>query len=156
EWEASLKRGVFATYLAGAWFAGQMAVRWAPEERGLWRAAPIPGGALAPFGGTFYAIPKQSTQKRLAWEVIKYMTMARDHPLRAFDRFDASRALLATQDDPFFEQPIEYLGGQKARALWRDTANRIPALVIDRHEQLAAETVNTALAEVLDQGKDPA
>ena len=39
--------------------------------------------------------------------------------------------------------------------LWRDTANRIPATIVDPHDQLAADTVNTAMAEVLEQGKDP-
>jgi multiple sugar transport system substrate-binding protein len=156
EWEDGLKRGAFATYLSGAWFAGQLASRWAPEAKGLWRAAPLPGGALASFGGTFYAIPKKSTQKSLAWEFVKYMTLDREQQVRAFERFDAFPALLAAQDDPFFEQPIEYLGGQKARVLWRDTANRIPATTVDRHDQLAADTVNTAVTEVLEQGKDPA
>lgn len=154
-WAEALKRGKFATMLTGAWFGGQMADRWATETRGLWRAAPLPGGALAPFGGSFYAIPKKSAQKDLAWEFVQYMTLDKEQQLRAFKNYDAFPALLAAQDDPFYAQPVAFLGDQKARLLWRDIANRIPAIAVDRDDQLAADTVVAALNEVLNQDKDP-
>lgn len=154
DWVEALKRGKFATQLMGAWFGGQTQDRWAPETRGLWRAAPLPGGSLASFGGTFYAISKKSTQKDLAWEFVQYMTLDKEQQLRAFKNFDAFPALLAAQDDPFYAQPVSFLGDQKARVLWRDIANRIPAITVDRNDQLADETVDRALGEVLNQDKD--
>ena len=60
---------------------------------------------------------------------------------------------LAAQD---FDEPVEFLGGQKARVLWRELANRIPPLRVDRNDALATQAVDTALQEVLEQDKDPA
>jgi multiple sugar transport system substrate-binding protein len=154
EWSEGFKRGTFATQMMGAWLGGHLAGSLAPNTKGLWRAAPLPENALASYGGTFYAIPKKSNQKELAWEFIKFMTLDKDQQLRAFKSQDAFPALISAQNDTFFEQPIDFLGGQKARLVWRDIANRIPAIEVDRYDQLAAEMTNTALDEVLDEGKD--
>jgi multiple sugar transport system substrate-binding protein len=156
DWRHGWTGGTFATQMMGAWLSGQMATWGAPDAKGLWRAAPLPEGASASFGGTFYAIPKKAAHKALAWQFIQYMTLDKEQQQRAFKKYDAFPALLAAQDDPFFEQPVEFLGGQKARVVWRELANRIPPMAVDRNDALAEQAVKTALDEVLEQGKDPA
>jgi multiple sugar transport system substrate-binding protein len=156
EWTEGFKRGTLATQLSGAWLAGHLNNWLAPKTRGLWRATQLPEGAWAAYGGTFFAIPKNSNlaTKALAWEFIKMLTVERQMQLQAFKSQDAFPALLQAHDDPFFEQPIEFLGGQKARLLWRDAARHINAVQVHKQDSFADEVVNTELDKVLDRDKD--
>ena len=156
EWSEGFKRGTIATQMTGAWLAGHMNNWLAPSTRGLWRAAPLPEGAFAAYGGTFFAIPRATpaANKPLAWEFIQLMTLDRNVQLSAFKTQDAFPALLETYGDPFFNQPIEFLGGQVARVGWRDAARRISAVTVHKQDAFADEVINTELDKVLDRNKD--
>jgi multiple sugar transport system substrate-binding protein len=156
EWSEGFKRGTIATQMTGAWLAGHLNNWLAPETKGLWRAASLPEGAFAAYGGTFFAIPRgaPADHKALAWELIKFMTLNRDMQLSAFKSQDAFPALLETYDDTFFEQPIAFLGGQRARVEWRKAATRISAVSVHKQDAFADEVINTELDKVLDRGKD--
>lgn len=153
-WSQGFKNGNIATQMSGAWLAGQMASWIAPTTKGLWRASQLPEKAWGAWGGTFYAIPKAAKNKALAWEFIQFMTLNRDAQLSAFKVQDAFPALLEAHTDPFYDQPIEFLGGQKARLLWREAALKINAIDVNKLDPIADEIVNTELDKVLDQGKD--
>ncbi len=154
EWSEGFKRGTIATQMMGAWLGGHLANWLAPNTKGLWRATNLPNNAYAFWGGTFYAIPKKAQHKELSWEFIKFMTLSKDVQLQAFKDQDAFPALLDAQNDTFYDQPVPFLGGQKARALWKDAVQKIPALDVSKHDQVAEEVVATELDKVLDQGKD--
>ena len=156
EWSEGFKRGSIATQLTGAWLAGHLNNWLAPSTKGQWRAAALPEGAFAAYGGTFLAIPRSAPaeHKRLAWQFIQLLTLNREMQLAAFKTQDAFPALLATFDDPFFEQPIEFLGGQKARLGWRAAAQQIAAVGVHKQDAFADEVINTELDKVLDRGKD--
>jgi multiple sugar transport system substrate-binding protein len=156
EWSEGFKRGALTTQLTGAWLAGHLNNWLAPDTKGNWRASDLPEGASAAFGGAFLAIPKGATaaNKPMAWELVKLLTQTRELQLAAFKSQDAFPALLETHSDPFFEQPIEFLGGQKARLLWRSAASRITAVAVHKQDAYAEEVINTELDKVLDQGKD--
>lgn len=156
EWSEGFKRGTIATQMSGAWLSGHMNNWLAPGTRGLWRASQLPEHSFAAFGGTFFAIPKgvPAAHKRLAWEFIKMMTLNREVQLGAFKAQDAFPALIETYDDPFFELPIEFLGGQKARVIWREAARNITAIAVHKQDSFADEVINTELDKVLDRGKD--
>ena len=62
-------------------------------------------------------------------------------------------ALLSTYDDPFFEEPIAFLGGQKARIGWREAARQIQAVTVHKQDAFAGEVIDTELDKVLDHGK---
>lgn len=155
DWSEHLRRGRLATELSGAWMAGQMATSVAPGTKGLWRVAQLPGNSFAGFGGSYYAIPRRSdpAKKALAWSLIQSLTLDRDLQLRAFKSQDAFPALLSAHEDPFFDQPVEFLGGQKARQLWREAARRIPARPLHRQHKFAEEVINSELDNVLIYGK---
>jgi multiple sugar transport system substrate-binding protein len=156
EWVESLRRGSVATEMCGAWLAGHMANYIAPNSKGLWRAAPLPQGAQASWGGSFYAIPRKISAERklLAWDFIRFMTTDKNMQLAAFKKLDAFPSLLTAADDPFVDEPIDYLGGQRARQLWRDSATRIPALQVNRLDATVDLIVKAELNHVLEQGKD--
>jgi multiple sugar transport system substrate-binding protein len=156
EWAEAFRRSATATELGGSWMVGQMANWVAPGTAGLWRAAQLPEGTWVSYGGTYYAIPRDSDpeKKALAWELIEMMTLDRDRQLAALKTQDAFPALLAAQDDPLLEQPQAFLGGERARVLWREAARHITATAVHRQAKFAEDVVNTELDYVLDDGKD--
>ena len=156
DWSEGLRRGTLATQLSGAWMAGHLSNWIAPNTKGLWRAAQLPEGVFAADGGTFFAIARgaPAAHKPLAWEFIKLMTLERDIQLDAFKRINAFPALVSTFDDPFFDQPIAFLGGEPARQIWRKAALQITAVSVHKQDAFAEEVTDTELDKVLDQGKD--
>lgn len=155
EWAELLKRGRLATEMSGGWMAGQMANWVAPATAGKWRVAQLPENTYCSYGGTYYAIPRRSApeRKQLAWQLIQELTLDRQRQLDAFRSQDAFPALLAAQDDPFFDQPVPFLGGQRARLLWRDAARRIPVVRMHKQQKFADEVLNAELDNVLEYGK---
>jgi multiple sugar transport system substrate-binding protein len=145
EWSQGFKNGTIATQMSGAWLSAQMASWIAPTTKGLWRASQLPEKSWSAWGGTFYAIPKAAKNKALAWEFIQLMTLSREAQLSAFKVQDAFPALLEAQTDPFFDQPIEFLGGQKARLLWREAALKVNAIDVNKLDPIADEIINTEL-----------
>jgi multiple sugar transport system substrate-binding protein len=154
EWSEGFKRGTIATQMTGAWLAGHLNNWLAPETKGLWRAAQLPEKAFGSWGGSFYSIPKGAKNKALAADFIQMMTLTPELQLAAFKSQDAFPALLETHKDVFFDQPIEFLGGQKARLIWREAAQKIKAVDVHKLDPIAEEIINTELDKVLDQGKD--
>ncbi len=156
EWAEGFRRGNLATQLTGAWLAGHLNNWLAPNTKGMWRAAQLPEESWAGYGGTFLAIARgaPADHKLLAWEFIQLMTLNRDLQLSAFKSQDAFPALLEAHNDAFFEQPIAFLGGQKARLQWRDASRRITAVSVHKQDSFASEVIDTELDKVLDQGKD--
>ena len=155
EWAEGFKRGSLATELGGAWLVGQLSNWVAPQTAGLWRAAALPEGANAGYGGAFYAMPRRAdpARKRMAWRFIELMTLDPARQLAAFKSHDAFPALLSTHEDAFFEQPVAFLGGQPARLLWRSAARRISASPVHKQNNFADEVLGAALDGVLNRGK---
>jgi multiple sugar transport system substrate-binding protein len=154
EWSEGIKRGRVATYLMGAWLVGHLKNSLATNSSGLWRSAQLPGGLYGSYGGSFYAIPAKAAHKPAAWEFIRFMTMEREIQLGSMRAVDAFPALRAAQNDPYFDQPIEFLGGQVARVMWREIAEKIPPVPTNRNDSVAAAIVNTEFDKVLNEGKD--
>jgi multiple sugar transport system substrate-binding protein len=154
EWSEGFKRDKVASQMMGAWLGGHLSNWLAPESKGKWRSAQLPAGAFASWGGSFYAIPKNAQNKAAAWEFIKFMTTSKEMQIEAFRSLDAFPALVEAQADAFVDQPIEYFGGQKARQLWKTSADKIQAIAVDKFDPIANEIVNTELDKVLEQNKD--
>lgn len=153
EWTQGLRSGRVAAQMMGSWLAGHLKNWIAPAATGLWRAAQLPEGAFAAWGGSYYAIPKQARQPALAWELLQLMALDKAQQLSAFEALDAFPALLDAQADPVMDQALPYLGGQPARQLWRTAAARIAPTASDRYDPIAGLVVQAELMKVLDQGK---
>lgn len=155
EWTEGYKQGKFATQTFGAWFAGHLNNWLNPEAKGKWRAAQLPGNSFASYGGSFYAIPTKATNKAAAWEFIKYLTLDKQQQLLAFDMVDAYPSLLEAQaDTAALAKPVEYLGGQQARQLWKVAADKVAAITVDKYDVVAQEIVTSELENVLSKNKD--
>ncbi|WP_269533661.1 ABC transporter substrate-binding protein [Chitinimonas sp. BJYL2] len=156
DWTEGFRRGTIATQMIGAWLAGFLGSWLAPQTRGLWRAAQLPEGAYAAYGGSFYALPAKAdpANRILAWDLMQHLTLNRKLLLDAFQAHDIFPALVDTFDDPFFDEPLPFLGGQPARRVWRDAARKITAVAVHRQDGFADEVINTELDKVLLRDKD--
>jgi len=153
EWTTGLRQGRIATQMMGSWLTGHLKNWIAPASSGLWRSTVLPGGISASYGGSFYAIPKQAANKAAAWEFIRLMTTDVPTQLNSLRVLDSFPALLAAQNDPFFDQPIEYLGGQPARQLWREIAGKVPAITVNKYDSMATDMIRSEFEEVLTENK---
>ncbi len=154
EWYDAFKKGTVATQFSGAWLQGHLQNWMAPETKGLWRVQQLPEGMYASWGGSFYGVTSASKNKALAWELIKFLTTERETQIAGFKAIGAFPSLLSAQEDPSFSEPVEFLGGQQARLLWRDAARRVKPLRANKYDRIANEILSSALSQVLDEGKD--
>ena len=154
EWTEGLKRGTITVQMMGAWLGGHLKDWIAPESDGLWRTANLANGSLASWCFSFYSIPVKAQHKAEAWKFIEFMATNKEVQLLAMKDINAFPALIEAQDDEFFEQPSPYLGNQKARRQWRETAKKIPAVSMDRYDEVARQVINDALEQVLEKDAD--
>ena len=56
--------------------------------------------------------------------------------------------------DKSFNEPVPFLGGQKARLLWKASAKRIKPIDVNKYDTVAETIIQTALGKVLDEGAD--
>ncbi|PWF45507.1 ABC transporter substrate-binding protein [Massilia glaciei] len=154
EWAEGFKRDKVATQMSGSWFSGHLAKWLAPNSRSHWRTAALPGGAMASYGGSFYAIPSKAANKAQAWLFIQFLTTNKDVQLASLRNISAFPALLGAHADPMMDQPQPYFGGQKTWQLARATAARVPVIRVDKYDPVANDIVNTELENVLEQNKD--
>jgi len=153
-WNDGLMNGGVVSIMSGAWMVGHLATWIAPDSKGLWRAAQLPGNTWGAWGGTFYTVPKRAKNKALAWEFIKFMTLNREVQIAAFKTQNAFPSLVNAHDDPFFELPVDYLGGQRARILWREAARHVSSIEVNELDQKASDVIYNQLDKVLNQGKN--
>ena len=153
EWGEAFKRGTVATQMMGAWLGGHLANWLAPDTSGKWRSAHLPNGAYASWGGSFYAVPKKAEHQAQAWALIEYLTQDAKQQKAALEKFNAFPALVKAQTGDDFDAPIAFLGDQAARGQWRDSAMRIVATKVFKHDAIAEEILNAELDQVLLRGK---
>ncbi|MED5621076.1 ABC transporter substrate-binding protein [Ideonella sp. BN130291] len=154
EWTAGFKHDRIATQMMGAWLAGHLKNWLAPHSAGQWRSALLPGGQVASYGGSFYAIPRLASHKQAAWDFIRFLTTRKDVQLNSLKVMDAFPALLAAQDDPMMDEPLPFLGGQRARLLWRDIARQVPPIPVNRNDSMATDVIRSEFEQVVSEGKD--
>lgn len=153
EWGESLKRGTVSVQMMGAWLGGHLQNWLAPNTSGLWRSTVLPERVATSWGGTFYAIPKKAVNKELAWDLIQHLVLDTKQQQMAFEKFNAFPALIGAQSGDFFSQPVAFLGGQKARMEWKNTASQIKPTMVFKNDSVAEEIVNAELDLVLTKNK---
>lgn len=154
EWTEGLRRGTISVQLMGAWLGGHLQDWIAPEAKGKWRTSQLPNGSYASWGGSFYSIPKKAEHKEEAWTFIEFMATSTEIQKLGFTEINAFPALVATHTDSFFDEEVAYLGDQKARLIWREAASHIPAVTVDRYDEVARQVVNDSLEKVLENDAD--
>jgi multiple sugar transport system substrate-binding protein len=155
EWTAALKNGTVLMEPNGAWLGGHLSSWIAPESKGKWRAADLPDGMYAKSGGSYAGIPEAADKKEAAWKFIKFYSTNKEIQVDNFKVADTFPSWKPAFKDPVMDEPVEYLGGQKARQKWMEAAENVPNVVTNNNDMMAEQIVNSALSDVLENGKDP-
>jgi cellobiose transport system substrate-binding protein len=124
QWNAGFKNGTFATIPCPSWMLGTIEKQSGPENKGKWDVARVPGdGAVR--GGSFLAVPTQSTHQKEAAELAKFLTSAKGQTaaFKAKNNFPSSPQAI---DDPavqgfanayFNDAPVGKIFGDSVKAL---------------------------------------
>ncbi len=127
EWFKQMGAGQIATWVVGAW--GLQALTGVlPDNEGLWRVAPQPvwnegDKATSQFGGSGTVVLAQSSKKEAAVEFAIWMNGSPE----GVESLKTDQGLLPTtvaawEDPAFIDEEIAYLGGQKARQIFAQSA----------------------------------
>jgi cellobiose transport system substrate-binding protein len=124
QWNAGFKNGAFATIPCPSWMLGTIEKQSGPENAGKWDVAKVPGnGAVR--GGSFLAVPTQSTHQKEAAELVKFLTSAKGQTaaFKSKNNFPSSPQAI---DDPavqgftnayFNNAPVGRIFGASVKAL---------------------------------------
>ena len=82
------------------------------------------------------------------------MTLDRETQLDSLRVLDAFPALAEAHNAPLMDEPLPYLGGQKARLLWRDIAAKVPPIPVNKHDAMATDVIRDEFENVVTHGKD--
>jgi lactose/L-arabinose transport system substrate-binding protein len=135
EWMAGLNNELIASYPGAVWLGGTIKdssgdygtskSRW-----GVFRLPAVERGGLriSNRGGSVLVIPDQCAQKEAAWAFVEYALCTREAQVAQYRNYDLFPAFLPALDDPFFQQPDDFYGGQKVRALFADGVTAVPVL----------------------------
>jgi len=129
---ASLRGDSVATYPMGAWWGGTTK-DYAPETAGDWGVFRLPameaGGLRASSsGGSVLVIPDQCRQKEATWTFVEFVLCNTKAQILHYKNFDLFPAWLPAYQDPFFDEPDPFFGGQNVRRLFAQDIEKIPPL----------------------------
>ncbi len=140
-----------ATIVEASWLGVNLKEWIAGDTTGLWGVAYMPAFAegqprASNDGGSTLAIPAGTQNFDAAWAFVEFMLANRENQIKQFAYSDFLPSLETTYDDPIFNEPDEFLGGQPARIIYLDVAKMIPeGRIYGPHYPLMHGHVGTAV-----------
>jgi len=158
EFFASFNNDTIASYPYAVWLGGSIK-DYAPDTSGNWGVfrlpAPDPGGLrTSNLGGSVLAIPDQGTEKAAAWAFVEYALCTSEGQLAQYRNFDLFPSLMTTYDDPFFDEPDPFYGGQSVRRLFATDIEQLPTLLRTNDWNEAKRYIEQGLSRWASDGED--
>ncbi len=153
EFNAAIKKNAIAGMGVAAWMQAGL-TRDQPQTVGHWRVIRAPGGDYNQ-GGSFLSIPQQTTKQEAAWEFVKFVCASAEGQNSIFKAAGIFPAYKPAWNDPIYDEPVEFFGGQRTYRLWTEIADRVPANSINPNDRQANDIVSNEIAKVNKLGKDP-
>ncbi len=154
EFMAGLKSDTIATYPMAVWFGGTIkdtVAEYAGQaaDWGVFRLPSLTPGGLrtSNLGGSVLVIPDQCRQKAAAWAFIEYALCTVEGQVAQYRSFDLFPAFLPALEDPYFDEPDPFFGGQQASRLFAMDLTRIPTLNRTRDWVQALRYLEQALSK---------
>jgi len=108
------------------------------------------------WGGSFVAIPEQSKNKEAAWKFVQWACATAEGQNVLFKKSGVFPAYKPAWQDPLYEAPVDFFGGQKTYKIWTEIADNIPAILRTPNDLQLDDIVGAELTKVLKESKDPA
>jgi multiple sugar transport system substrate-binding protein len=100
-------------------------------------------------------IPSQTKYKEEAWAFMSYMMNTKKGQNDQFLAVDYFPSYKPAWDDPLYDEPDPYFGGQKTRALWKKIAQGLADYVFTTiMDVTASSTIPTSVSTGIEQGLD--
>lgn len=154
DWAAGVKADAFAGMVIAAWMQGGL-TRDQPQTVGKWRVVHAPEGNYN-WGGSFVAIPEQSKNKEAAWKFVQWATATAEGQNVLFKQSGVFPAYKPAWQDPLYDAPVDFFGGQRVYRIWADIADNVKAILRTPNDLQLDDIVGAELTKVLKEAKDPA
>lgn len=148
----AMQQGKVATYFSAAWFDIIIHAE-APKTLGHWGVVPLPGGASANSGGSYYCLPAMGKQHDAAWTVASFMLASKEGlvPYLEGIKFLPGWKPIYTED-PVFTSPDPNYAGQVWLTQFVDNADNVPIIALNVNDPIASAAVTQAITNILHNG----
>jgi ABC-type glycerol-3-phosphate transport system substrate-binding protein len=108
------------------------------------------------WGGSFVAIPEQGKNKEVAWEFVQWACATAEGQNALFKKSGVFPAYKPAWQDPLYDAPVDFFGGQRAYRVWTELTSLIKAFPRTPNDVQLDDITNAELTKILKEGKDPA
>lgn len=129
-WYSAVQDGTIITIPGAAWLQYSIETNTMGLD-GKWRVMKMPafekGGSRATnIGGSVFVIPSQTKSPELAWKFVEFISLTVEGQIAMYKGAGPFPTLIEAYNDPYFDEPDPYLGGQKVRRMWAEIAQEVP------------------------------
>lgn len=160
-WFTAFGKGTTASLTAGAWMEGTLKAELG-DTAGDWGVIKPPaiesGGSRATnWGGSNVTIPKQVDEPvaRRAWDYMAYTLGQKEHQIKMYKEYGIFPALETAYEDDSFDQPNDFLGGQKAGRMYAEIAPNISPYRYTPDTPEVTKAINTHFRDMMTGSKTP-
>ena len=150
DWNTGFKKGLFATVTCPAWMMGYIQGQ-APATKGKWDIAATPGTG-GNWGGSFLAVPKQSSNQDEAADLVKYLTSPSSLAaiFKQTGNLPSQTALLKSRPVQNFKNP--FFSNAPVGQIFAKSALRLKPQILGPHQGDIQNLASAAFQRV-EQGK---
>ncbi len=146
EWNTGYKKGVFATVTCPAWMMGYIQGQ-APKTKGKWDIAATPGTG-GNWGGSFLAVPKQSSHQAEAADLVKFLTSPASlaYIFKQTGNLPSQTAVLKSAPVQNFKNP--FFSNAPVGQIFANSALRLKPQILGPHQGDYQNLINNAFQRV--------
>ena len=154
DWNTGFKKGTFATVTCPAWMMGYIQGQ-APKTAGKWDIAAVPGGG-GNWGGSFLAIPKQSSHAAEAADLLKFLTSASSQALvfKQTGNLSSQTAVLKSKAVQSFKNA--FFSNAPVGQIFATSALRLTPQILGPHQGDFQTAASNAIQRVEQHKQSPA
>ena len=150
EWNAAFKNGKFATLACPAWMMGYIQGQ-APDTKGKWDVAAIPGGG-GNWGGSWLTVPAQGKNIDASVAFIKFLVEP-ENQIAVFQKVGNLPSQPALYDDPKIKDfKSEFFNNAPTGVIFSETAKNLKPQYLGKNNSKVRTAVENVLRRV-DSGK---
>jgi arabinosaccharide transport system substrate-binding protein len=128
---AALQQAATVGYFMPDWFQTYVIEPTVPDQAGLWRIQPLPafaggGSRTSVWGGTGFAVSKDSPNIEATWELLRYGYLTREGQIKRWQEIRYLPTMAEVWDDPVMIEADAFLGGQEPGAVYKELAPTAP------------------------------
>ena len=154
DWNTGYKKGVFATVTCPAWMMGYIQGQ-APASKGKWNIAATPGTG-GNWGGSFLAVPTQSSHQDEAADLVKFLTSPTSlaYVFKQTGNLPSQTALLKSPAVQNFRNP--FFSNAPVGKVFANSALRLKPQILGPHQGDIQNAASAAFQRVEQHKQSPA